>query len=40
MDWCKIHSLMINRYHLTVEGINSIRKIKSGMNTGRDIEDI
>ena len=24
MDGCKIHSLMINRYHLTVEGINSI----------------
>jgi hypothetical protein len=27
---------MFNRYHLTVEGINSIRKIKSGMNTGRN----
>ena len=26
---------MINRSHLTVEGINSIRKIKSGMNRGR-----
>jgi hypothetical protein len=26
---------MINRSHLTVEGISSIRKIKSGMNTGR-----
>jgi len=35
LDWCKIHSLMINRAHLTVEGINSIRKIKSGMNIGR-----
>jgi hypothetical protein len=34
-DWCKIHSLMVNRSHLTVEGINSIKKIKSGMNTGR-----
>jgi len=40
LDWCKIHSLMVNRYHLTVEGIDSIRKIKSGMNTGRNIEDI
>lgn len=40
LDWCKIHSLMLNRYHLTVEGINSIRKIKSGMNTGRSFEDI
>jgi len=38
-DWCKIHSLMLNRSHLTVEGINSIRKIKSGMNTGRNLED-
>jgi len=36
LDWCKIHSLMLNGSHLTVEGINSIRKIKSGMNTGRD----
>lgn len=36
IDWCKIHSLMLNRSHLTVEGINSIRKIKSGMNTGRN----
>jgi len=35
-DWCKIHSLMLNRSHLTVEGIYSIRKIKSGMNTGRN----
>ena len=23
LDWCKIHSLMLNRSHLTVEGINS-----------------
>ena len=36
LDWCKIHSLMVNRSHLTVEGINSIREIKSGMNTGRN----
>ena len=35
LDWCKIHSLMVNRSHLTVEGINSIQEIKSGMNTGR-----
>jgi hypothetical protein len=39
LDWCKIYSLMLNRSHLTVEGINSIRKIKSGMNTGRNLED-
>ena len=37
LDWCKIHSLMVNRFHLTVEGINSIRKIKFGMNRGREI---
>lgn len=36
LDWCKIHGLMLNRTHLTVEGINSIRKIKSGMNRGRE----
>ena len=35
LDWCKIHSLIVNRSHLTVEGINSIREIKSGMNKGR-----
>jgi hypothetical protein len=28
--------LMINRSHLTAEGIISIRDIKSGMNTGRE----
>ena len=39
LDWCKIHSLMINRSHFTVEGINSIRKIKSGMNMGRSFQD-
>jgi len=36
LDWCKIHSLMINRSHLTAEGLISIRDIKSGMNTGRE----
>lgn len=36
LDWCKIQSLMFNGSHLTVKGINSIRKIKSGMNRGRD----
>lgn len=39
LDWCKIHSLMVNRSHLTVEGLNSIRKIKSGMNMGRSFQD-
>lgn len=36
LDWCKIHSLMVNRSHLTAEGINSIREIKLGMNKGRE----
>lgn len=40
LDWCKIHTLMLNRYHLRVEGIHNIRKIKSGMNRGRNFEDI
>ena len=35
LDWCKIHNLMLNRYHLTAEGLVSIREIKAGMNTGR-----
>jgi hypothetical protein len=34
-DWCKIAYLMKDRVHLTVEGIEQIRKIKLGMNTGR-----
>lgn len=37
LDWCKVHCLMINRSHLTVEGIDSIKEIKSGMNRGRDL---
>lgn len=36
IDWCQIHNLMLNNSRLTVEDINSIRKIKSGMNNGRD----
>jgi hypothetical protein len=39
LDWCEIHNLMLNGSHLTVEGINFIRKIKSGMNIGRHTED-
>jgi hypothetical protein len=30
---------MYNRMHLIDEGINSIREIKSGMNSGRNIEE-
>ena len=35
IDWCKINSLMVNRIHLTVEGINSIINIKPGRILGR-----
>jgi len=34
-DWCKVANLMILDKHLTIEGLNLIQKIKSGMNTGR-----
>lgn len=35
LDWCKIAALMNNGSHLTLEGLNLIRKIKSNMNRGR-----
>ena len=35
-DRCKVAILMQNQIHLTKEGLEQIRKIKSGMNTGRD----
>jgi len=38
IDWCKIHELMVNGSHLTLEGMNSIRDIKLGMNRGRSFE--
>lgn len=40
MDWCKIAKLMNDGSHLTPVGLNLIRTIKSGMNTGRNITDI
>lgn len=36
LDWCKIHSLMKDNTHLTSEGLNIIRDIKSKMNKGRN----
>ena len=36
LDWSKIHSLMVNNHHLSIEGIESIRSIKLGMNRGRE----
>ena len=35
LDWCKIAQLIIGGSHLTIEGLNLIREIKSGINTGR-----
>ena len=35
-DFCKVADLMNNKAHLTYDGINEIRKIKSGMNTVRN----
>lgn len=40
MDFCKVVELMKNKAHLTPEGLEEIRKIKSGMNTGRDYEKL
>lgn len=35
LDWCSVARLMSNKAHLTKEGVNLIRTIKSGMNSGR-----
>jgi hypothetical protein len=35
-DFVKIVELMKNKAHLTKEGLDQIREIKAGMNTGRD----
>ena len=35
-DWCLVANLMLDGKHLTSEGIEEIRKIKTGMNTKRD----
>jgi hypothetical protein len=34
-DFCKVAELMKNKAHLTPEGLEEIRLIKSGMNKGR-----
>lgn len=36
LDWCTVAKLMSNKAHLTQEGLNLIRTIKSGMNKGRE----
>ena len=35
LDWCKVAKLINEGKHLTLEGLNLIRSIKSGMNKGR-----
>jgi len=40
IDWCKIAKLISEHSHFTIDGLNLIREIKSGMNTGRDITNI
>ena len=34
-DWCKVAEMMKDNKHLTPEGLEQIRQIKAGMNTGR-----
>ena len=34
-DWCKVAELMKTKAHLTKGGLEQIRKIKAGINTGR-----
>ena len=34
-DWCEVAEMMKDKKHLTAEGLDKIKKIKAGMNTGR-----
>jgi hypothetical protein len=36
VDFCKVAELMQKKEHLTIEGLEKIRKIKNTMNTKRD----
>jgi len=38
LDFCRVAELMQNKVHLTQEGIDEIKKIKSRMNTGRKFD--
>jgi hypothetical protein len=38
IDWCKIVQLINLGSHLTIEGLELIRSIKSKMNTGRKLK--
>jgi hypothetical protein len=35
-DFCKVANLLVQKAHLTQEGLDKIIEIKSGMNKGRD----
>jgi hypothetical protein len=37
VDFCKVSELIKNKDHLTAEGLDQIRQIKAGMNTGRNL---
>ncbi len=37
VDWCKVVELMNNKAHLAADGLEEIRKLKAGMNTGRSL---
>lgn len=37
LDGCKAAELIKNKAHLTEEGLDPIRKIKVGMNKGREV---
>ena len=36
LDFVLVVKLMNNKFHLTEEGLNQIKKIKAGMNKGRE----
>ena len=35
-DWCQVAELINEKKHLTMDGLEKIKKIKDGMNTGRN----
>jgi len=40
LDFCKVRKLMNEGKHLTKDGLNLIRTIKSGMNKGRKYNNL
>lgn len=38
LDWCKAAKMIKNKEHLTIDGLNQLKQIKSGMNKGRNID--